>query len=107
MAMMPVDVADVAAAAPPRGRARRGEGRVAGGFLAPSMLGLLAFTAFPIVASLLLGFFDWPVIGDHTFIGLKNYENLLTSSEFKTALINTFVFVRSEGHTSELQSPVH
>jgi multiple sugar transport system permease protein len=93
MAMMPVDVADVAAAAPPRGRARRGEGRVAGGFLAPSMLGLLAFTAFPIVASLLLGFFDWPVIGDHTFIGLKNYENLLTSSEFKTALINTFVFV--------------
>jgi multiple sugar transport system permease protein len=60
MAMMPVDVADVAAAAPPRGRQKRGEGRVATGFLTPSMLGLVAFTAFPIVASLLLGFFDWP-----------------------------------------------
>jgi multiple sugar transport system permease protein len=92
MAILPVDVADVVAAAPPRGR-KRGEGRIAAGFLAPSMLGLLAFTAFPIVASLLLGFFDWPVIGDHVFTGLKNYQNLLTSAEFKTAVINTIVFV--------------
>ena len=92
MAILPVDVADAVAAAPPRGR-KRGEGRIAAGFLAPSMLGLLAFTAFPIVASLLLGFFDWPVIGDHVFTGLKNYQNLLTSAEFKTAVINTIVFV--------------
>jgi multiple sugar transport system permease protein len=91
MAILPVDVADVAAA-PPVGRRKR-EGRVAVGFLAPSMLGLLAFTAFPIVASLLLGFYDWPVIGDHTFTGLKNYESLLSSAEFKTAVINTIVFV--------------
>ena len=35
------------------GRAtRRGDGKAATGFMAPSMLGLLAFTAFPIVASL-------------------------------------------------------
>ena len=92
MAILPVDVADVAAAAPPSGRRKR-EGRVAVGFLAPSMLGLLAFTAFPIVASLLLGFYDWPVIGDHTFTGVKNYESLLSSGEFKTAVINTIVFV--------------
>lgn len=93
MTMLPVDVADVAAVAPPSGRQKRGDGRVAAGFLAPSMLGLLAFTAFPIVASLLLGFFDWPVIGDHVFTGLKNYQSLLSSAEFKTALINTIVFV--------------
>jgi multiple sugar transport system permease protein len=92
MAMLPV--ADVAAVAPPSSeRRKRGEGRVAVGFLAPSMLGLLAFTAFPIVASLLLGFFDWPVIGDHVFTGLKNYESLVKSAEFKTAIINTIVFV--------------
>ncbi len=92
MAMLPV--ADVAAVAPPSSeRRKRGEGRVAVGFLAPSMLGLLAFTAFPIVESLLLGFFDWPVIGDHTFTGLKNYESLLTSAEFRTAVLNTIVFV--------------
>jgi multiple sugar transport system permease protein len=93
MAILPVDVADVAATAAPSRRRKRGDGRAATGFLAPSMLGLLAFTAFPIVASLLLGFFDWPVIGDHQFTGLKNYESLLSSAEFKTALINTTIFV--------------
>jgi multiple sugar transport system permease protein len=93
MAVLPVDVADVATAVPPKGREKRGDGRAAAGFLAPSMLGLLAFTAFPIVASLLLGFFDWPVIGDHSFTGLDNYKTLLTSAEFKTAVFNTLVFV--------------
>ena len=92
MAILPVDVADVAAAAP-HGRPKRGDGRIATGFLSPSILGLLAFTAFPIVASLLLGFYDWPVIGDHTFTGTKNYEDLLSSNEFRTAVLNTIVFV--------------
>ena len=92
MAMPPVDVADIAAAAPRGGRQKRSNGRTATGFLTPSMLGLLAFTASPIVASLLLGVFDWPVIGNHSFTGW-NYKDLLTSAEFKTALINTFVFV--------------
>ena len=57
------------------------------------MLGLLAFTAFPIVASLIIGFYNWPVIGGHTFTGLKNYQTLLTSKEFHTSILNTFVFV--------------
>jgi multiple sugar transport system permease protein len=93
MTILPVDVADVAAAAPPHGRQKRGDGRAATGFLTPSILGLLAFTAFPIVASLLLGFYDWPVIGDHTFTGVKNYEDLLSSNEFRTSVLNTIVFV--------------
>jgi multiple sugar transport system permease protein len=93
MAVLPIDVAEAANTSDAGGRRKRGDGRAAVGFLTPSMLGLLAFTAFPIVASLLLGFFDWPVIGDHTFIGLKNYESLMSSAEFKTAIINTIVFV--------------
>jgi len=56
-------------------------------------LGLLAFTAFPIVASLIIGFYNWPVIGGHTFTGLKNYQTLLNSKEFHTSIVNTFVFV--------------
>ena len=95
MTMLPADIAEVAeeAAARPGGTRRRGDARVATGFLAPSMLGLLAFTAFPIIASLVLGFYDWPVIGDHTFTGLKNYEGLISSKEFHTAILNTVVFV--------------
>ena len=75
------------------GRKKRGDGKAATGFLAPSMLGLLAFTAFPIVASLIIGFYNWPVIGGHTFTGLKNYQTLLASKEFHTSIRNTFVFV--------------
>ena len=93
MTVLPADVTAAAAAATQVGRRRRGDGKAATGFMAPSMLGLLAFTAFPIVASLIMGFYNWPVIGSHTFIGLKNYQNLLTSSEFHTAVLNTFVFV--------------
>jgi multiple sugar transport system permease protein len=95
MTMVPADIAEIAeeAAAHGPGPRRRGDGRVATGFLAPSMLGLLAFTAFPIVASLVLGFYDWPVIGDHTFTGLKNYEGLIHSKEFHTAAFNTVIFV--------------
>lgn len=78
---------------PEAGRRRSRDGRAAVGFMAPSMIGLLAFTGFPIVASLLLGFFDWPVLGDHTFVGTKNYRTLVTSHEFIVSILNTVLFV--------------
>jgi len=84
---------NIGAAAAPSDRGRRTDWRVASGFLAPSMLGLMAFTAFPIVASLLLGFYNWPVIGTFTFTGLKNYQTLLTSPQFGEAVLNTLLFV--------------
>ena len=87
---VPVNIG-VVAVAPRSGR--RTDARVASGFLAPSMLGLLAFTAFPIFASLLLGFYNWPVIGTYTFTGLKNYQTLLTNPQFGTAVLNTLLFV--------------
>ena len=93
MAVLPVDVTAAVPTTGQAGRKKRGDGKAATGFLAPSMLGLLAFTAFPIVASLIIGFYNWPVIGGHTFTGLKNYQTLLTSKEFHTSILNTFVFV--------------
>ena len=93
MAVLPVDVTAAVATTGQAGRKKRGDGKAATGFLAPSMLGLLAFTAFPIVASLIIGFYNWPVIGGHTFTGLKNYQTLLTSKEFHTSILNTLVFV--------------
>jgi len=94
MTVLPADVTAAAAAAGTQiGQDRRRDAKAATGFMAPSMLGLLAFTAFPIVASLIIGFYNWPVIGAHTFTGLKNYQTLLDSNEFHTAILNTFVFV--------------
>ncbi|HYP44350.1 MAG TPA: sugar ABC transporter permease [Propionibacteriaceae bacterium] len=87
-----ISAASPTAAVPPKGH-RRGDGLAAAGFLAPSLLGLMAFTSFPIVASLLLSFYNWPVFGNHTFIGLKNFQTLIANDAFRTAILNTLLFV--------------
>ena len=47
-------------------------------FLLPNILGFLAFTALPVVASFALSFFDWNIINwPPRFIGLDNYIHLL------------------------------
>lgn len=47
-------------------------------FLAPNVLGFLAFTAIPVLASLALSFFDWDIISwPPTFVGLDNFIRLL------------------------------
>ncbi len=54
----------------------------------------MVFTAFPIAASLVMSFFDWPVLGSPKFIGLQNFVELFTTDPvFKSALLNTTVFV--------------
>jgi multiple sugar transport system permease protein len=93
---MAIPVSSISAVVPattPIKRAGRGDGKAATGFLAPSLIGLMAFTAFPIVASMLLSFYNWPVIGDRTFTGLKNYQTLLANPAFQTAILNTLLFV--------------
>jgi multiple sugar transport system permease protein len=64
------------------------------GFLAPSGIGFLVFTLIPIVGSILLAFFSWPILGQHTFIGFSNFTTLLTDDPvFYRALLNTTIFV--------------
>lgn len=46
-------------------------------FLLPNTLGFLVFTAFPVLASLFISLFDWPVLGNIRFLGLGNYRRLL------------------------------
>ncbi len=43
------------------------------------MIGFLAFTAFPIVVSIILGFTEWTVVKDPRFIGLDNYVRMFTA----------------------------
>lgn len=47
--------------------------------LTPWMIGFLAFTAFPIVVSIILGFTEWTVVKDPRFIGLDNYVRMFTA----------------------------
>ncbi|MGP6139092.1 MULTISPECIES: carbohydrate ABC transporter permease [unclassified Jeotgalibaca] len=47
-------------------------------FISPWLIGFLAFTAGPLVLSLVMSFYDWPVIGESSFIGLGNYIRMFT-----------------------------
>jgi multiple sugar transport system permease protein len=72
---------------------RRGDGRIASLFAAPSMTGLALFTLFPIAMSLVMAFFRWPAVGAREFTGLSNFADLLHDAVFRRALFNTLLFV--------------
>ena len=69
------------------------DGRAAIGFLAPNLLGFVLFTLLPLAASLVLSFFEWPLIGEPIFAGIKNYVWLASDVSFWIAFGNTIVFV--------------
>jgi multiple sugar transport system permease protein len=62
-------------------------------FLAPSLVGLLVFIIYPIASSLWLSFNDWNLLSPPTFIGLQNFQKLLSDSGFWSALRYTLMFI--------------
>lgn len=63
-------------------------------FLSPWIVGFLAFTILPILASLLFSFTNFQLTdrGSFRFIGFQNYARLLTDPTLKVALGVTFKF---------------
>lgn len=47
-------------------------------FILPWIIGFLAFTIGPLIFSLIMSFFDWPVIGSPDFVGFGNYIQMFT-----------------------------
>ncbi|HZJ09946.1 MAG TPA: sugar ABC transporter permease [Trueperaceae bacterium] len=62
-------------------------------FLGPSLIGLAAFTLLPIGASLGLSFTNWDLLTPPEFVGVSNYSQMLTDSEFWRTLRNTATFL--------------
>ncbi|HEV2129262.1 MAG TPA: sugar ABC transporter permease, partial [Thermomicrobiales bacterium] len=65
------------------------------GFIAisPWILGFIVFTAFPFVASFYFSFTRYDVINPPEWIGLANYERLLTRDRyFPKAVQNTLIY---------------
>lgn len=62
-------------------------------FLSPTLLGILIFTAGPVVASLGLSFYSWDVISPPVFNGASNYQQMLHDPEVLLAFGNTFIYV--------------
>jgi multiple sugar transport system permease protein len=77
-----------------KNRRRRGDGRTAAGFLAPSLGGFAIFTLGPIIASIVVAFTVWPTGGSPTAAGFSNFVRLFTSDpNFIQSLKNTLIFV--------------
>jgi multiple sugar transport system permease protein len=63
-------------------------------FISPWVFGFLVFTLFPFVASLLISMTNWQVVGDWQFIGLGNYEKMLSGRDniFVESVKVTFIY---------------
>lgn len=51
-------------------------------FVAPAILGFMIWVLGPMIATLLLSFTDWPIIGKAKWVGLDNYTRLFTVDPF-------------------------
>src|SRR5690606_9796928 len=59
----------------------------------PGMLGFAIFIVIPLLTSLVISFFDWPLFGTPEFVGLENYRYMLTGDPaFWVSLRNTIIF---------------
>ncbi len=61
-------------------------------FLTPHLLLFVTFILFPVCAVLVLSTFDWSLLGDHRFIGMANFNEILEDRNFWHALRNTLVY---------------
>src|SRR5437868_1017240 len=61
-------------------------------FVSPFLLGFAVFTVFPLLASLYLSFTSYDVLNPPVWIGLSNYQRMLTDPRFSKTLYNTLYF---------------
>ena len=59
-----------------------------------ALTGFLLFIVLPLIASLVISFFDWSLFGGGRFVGIDNYKRMLSGADpaFWTVMRNTVVF---------------
>lgn len=73
----------------------RGEWRTVGVgllFVSPWIVGFLAFTLYPVFASIYYSFCDYDVLSKPVWIGALNYRDMFTDAVFWKSLFNTLYF---------------
>ena len=61
-------------------------------FICPVIVMNLIFFCLPFLLSLAMSFFEWPLLGEKTFVGLGNYQTLLADDQFRTSLLFTMKY---------------
>jgi multiple sugar transport system permease protein len=79
--------------APRRRSARTGQGVAAHLFMAPWLIGLVAVTALPMLASLYLAFTDYNILSSPRFVGLDNFERMWADGRFWNSARVTVIYV--------------
>lgn len=72
---------------------RRGETAMAYVMLAPVLVLLGIFVAWPAIQAVYLSFFDWSFYTDSEFVGLKNFRDVLVDSAFWESVAHGLQFV--------------
>jgi multiple sugar transport system permease protein len=64
------------------------------GSVIPALMVIILFTIYPVVYAIRISFYQYILTkpNSHPFIGLKNFEGVINSYYFKTALINTAIY---------------
>lgn len=62
-------------------------------FVLPTILGILVFTAGPVLVSFGLSFYKWNVFKPPTFIGVENYTRLINDQRVLNSFANSAKFV--------------
>lgn len=76
-----------------RSSAERHEERAAWAFLAPWVLGMLAITVGPMLASLYFSFTDYNLLKPPTWVGTENFEAMAGDPRLHKSLAVTFTYV--------------
>jgi multiple sugar transport system permease protein/alpha-1,4-digalacturonate transport system permease protein len=82
-------------APPPRKRVWR-DILIGWSFILPNFLGFALFTLVPMVAAFALAFLDWDSYSTPEWVGLKNFQRMLSDENFHVALRNTLFY--AAGH---------
>lgn len=74
-------------------RYRNHDSRLAYLLLAPAVILLGIFVIWPTIYAIHLSFYNWSFYQPSTFVGWKNFEDVLTDSQFKDAVLRGLTFV--------------
>ena len=61
-------------------------------FILPSMIFVLIFFLVPLVAVLIMSMTNFPLLGDVEYVGLQNYTDMMSDTEFHQTTIQTLIY---------------
>jgi len=61
-------------------------------YIAPYFVVFVLFLVAPAISGMVIGFYDWPVVGDKHYLGLGNFQELFGDPMFIKSVLNTLEY---------------